>query len=178
LLSSLNYCGYLGETMSSLTVWKFNNAEGADNALAKLQGLQKQELIQVLDAAVVSWPQGRKKPKTYQAVNTVGIGALGGAFWGMLFGLIFLIPLFGMIVGATAGALSGKFTDYGINDNFIKEVRDKVTEGTSALFLLTGQVTLDKVEAAFAPEERGELIQSNLTTEQEAKLREDFGAEL
>lgn len=52
-----------------------------------------------------------------------------------------------------------------------------MTEGTSALFLLTGQVTLDKVEAAFAPEERGELIQSNLSAEQEAKLREDFGSE-
>ena len=53
-----------------------------------------------MDAAIVTWPQGRKKPKTYQAVSTVGIGALGGAFWGMLFGLIFLAPLFGMVVGA------------------------------------------------------------------------------
>jgi uncharacterized membrane protein len=83
-----------------------------------------------------------------------------------------------MIVGATAGALSGKFTDYGIDDSFIKEVRGKVTEGSSALFLLTGQVTVDKVKDAFAPEERGELVQSNLTSEQEAKLKEDFGAEL
>ncbi|TVP69918.1 MAG: DUF1269 domain-containing protein [Leptolyngbya sp. LCM1.Bin17] len=164
--------------MSTLTVWKFDTADGAEHALEKLQGLTKQELIQVLDAAVVTWPAGRKKPKTYQAVSTVGVGALGGAFWGMLFGLIFLVPLFGMIVGATAGALSGKFTDYGINDDFIKELRDKVTEGTSALFLLTGQVTVDKVSAAFSDAEKGELIQSNLSTEQEAKLREDFGAEI
>jgi len=163
--------------MSTLTVWKFENANGAVNALNKLQDLQKQELIKIMDAAIVSWPQGRKKPKTQQAVNTVGVGALGGAFWGMLFGLIFLTPLFGMIVGATAGAFSGKFADYGIDDSFIKEVRGKVTEGTSALFLLTGQVTVDKVKDAFAPEERGELVQSNLTTEQEAKLKEDFGAE-
>ncbi|MBD2425723.1 DUF1269 domain-containing protein [Phormidium sp. FACHB-1136] len=164
--------------MSTLTVWKFKTAEGAESALAKLEGLQKQELITVLDAAVVTWPTGRKKPKTYQAVSTVGVGALGGAFWGMLFGLIFLVPLFGMIVGAAAGALSGKFTDYGINDDFIKDLREKVTEGTSALFLLTGQVTVDKVSEAFAPDEMGELIQSNLSTDQEAKLREDFGAEL
>lgn len=164
--------------MSTLTVWKFTNADGAENALNKLQGLQKQEIIKVMDAAIVTWPQGRKKPKTYQAVSTVGVGALGGAFWGMLFGLIFLIPLFGMIVGATAGALSGKFQDYGIDDSFIKEIRDNVTEGTSALFLLTGQVTVDKVEAEFSPEERGQLIHSNLSNEQEAKLREDFGAEL
>ena len=164
--------------MSSLTVWKFSTADGADKALIKLQDLQKQQLIQILDAAIVTWPQGRKRPKTYQANNTVGAGALGGAFWGMLFGLIFFVPLLGMVVGATAGAMSGKFTDYGINDDFIKELQSKVTEGTSALFLLTGKVTLDKVEAAFAPEEKGELIQSNLSSEQEAKLREDFGAEI
>jgi uncharacterized membrane protein len=108
----------------------------------------------------------------------VGVGALGGAFWGMLFGLIFFLPILGLVIGATAGAISGKFTDYGINDDFIKELRSKVTEGTSALFLLTGAITRDKVEEAFAPEERGELIQSNLSTEQEAKLREDFGAEV
>lgn len=164
--------------MSTLTVWKFSTAGGAENALAKLEGLQKQQLIQVLDAAIVCWPEGRKRPKTYQAMNTAGAGALGGAFWGMLFGLIFFVPLLGMIVGATAGALSGKLTDYGINDDFIRDLQSKVTEGTSALFLLTGQVTLDKVEAAFTADEKGELIQSNLSTEQEAKLREDFGAEV
>lgn len=164
--------------MSTLTVWKFDNADGADKALTKLGELQKQQLIQVLDAAVVSWPTGRKRPKTRQALDTVGAGALGGAFWGMLFGLLFFAPLLGVIVGATAGALSGKFTDYGINDQFITDLKSKVTEGTSALFLLTGQVTLDKVEAAFTAEERGELLQSNLSAEQEAKLREDFGSEL
>lgn len=164
--------------MSALTIWKFTTAEGASNALEKLKDLQKQQLIQVLDAAVVSWPEGRKRPKTYQAMDTIGAGALGGAFWGMLFGLLFFMPVLGLVVGAATGAISGKFTDYGINDDFIKDVQSKVTEGTSALFLLTGQVTLDKVEAAFSESEKGELIQSNLSTEQEAKLREDFGAEV
>jgi uncharacterized membrane protein len=164
--------------MSTLTVWKFKSADGAEKALAKLEGMQKQQIIQVLDAAIVTWPQGRNRPKTYQAFNTAGAGALGGAFWGMLFGLIFFAPLLGMVVGATAGAVSGSFTDYGINDDFINDLKSKVTEGTSALFLLTGQVTLDKVEAQFTPEERGELIQSNLNADQEAKLRHDFGAEV
>lgn len=163
--------------MSALTVWKFNTVDGAEKALAKLGELQKQQLIQVLDAAVVSWPEGRKKPKTRQAVDMMAVGALGGVFWGMLFGLIFFTPLLGILVGATAGAVSGRFTDYGINDGFIKDVQSKVTEGTSALFLMTASVTLDKVEAAFTPEEKGELIQSNLSAEQETKLREDFGAE-
>ncbi|MGC9526312.1 MAG: DUF1269 domain-containing protein [Limnospira sp.] len=163
--------------MATLTVWKYNSADGAEKALDKLKELQKQLLIEIEDAAIVYWPEGRKKPKTTQAVDLVGAGAFGGAFWGLLFGLIFFVPLFGMAVGALAGALSGHFTDYGIDDDFIKDVRDQVTEGTSALFLLTGNVTMDKVEEAFKDEEKGQLIKSNLTSEQEAKLREDFGAE-
>ena len=43
----------------------------------------------------------------------------------MLFGLLFFIPFLGIAVGAAMGALSGKFADYGINDKFIKEVRDR-----------------------------------------------------
>lgn len=93
----------------------------------------------------------------------------------MLFGLIFFIPLFGAVLGAAAGALSGAFQDYGIDDDFIKEVRAKVTEGTSALFLLTGAVTLDKVEDSLKGE-TAELIRSNLSSEEEAKLREHFSA--
>jgi uncharacterized membrane protein len=161
--------------VADLTVWKFNTVDGAGKVLAKLQELQKQHLIEIQDAAIVSWAEGKKRPKTEQAVPLVSLGALDGAFWGMLFGFIFFVPLFGAAVGALAGALSGTFQDYGIDDDFIKEVRSKVSEGTSALFLLTGEVTLDKVEDALQGE-TAELIRSNLSNQQEAQLREHFGA--
>jgi uncharacterized membrane protein len=162
--------------MANLTVWKFNTVDGADKAIAKLTELQKEHLIEIVDAAVVSWKPGKKKPKTRQALDTTAAGALDGAFWGMLFGLLFLVPIFGMAVGALSGALSGHFADYGINDQFIKDVRSKVTEGTSALFLMSEKATVDKVLDAFSGEPI-ELIQSNLSTEQEAKLREHFAVE-
>ncbi len=162
--------------MASLTVWKYSTPEGADLALAKLAELSKQQLISIQDAAVVSWPPGSKKPKTRQTSSTTGTGALGGAFWGMLFGLLFFVPFFGMAVGAAMGALAGHFADYGIDDNFIKSVREQVTEGTSALFLLSSDGVLDKISAAFEGMDKGELIKSNLSAEQEAKLHEDFGA--
>ncbi|MEJ2326055.1 MAG: DUF1269 domain-containing protein [Chromatiaceae bacterium] len=162
--------------MATLTVWKFGTPDGAEDALAKLRGLQKEHLVGITDAALVSWPAGKKKPKTRQATNLAGMGALDGAFWGMLFGLIFFIPFIGMAVGALAGALSGHFSDYGIDDGFIAKVREEVTEGTSALFLLTSEVTLDKVEDAFKGEHM-ELIESNLSKAQEAQLREHFGTQ-
>ncbi len=153
--------------MATLSVWKFDTAEGAQQILEKVQSLQKQQLIVVQDAAIVTWPQGKAKPKTQQLHNMAGIGAMQGAFWGMLFGLIFFVPFFGLAIGVAMGALSGKFADYGIDDNFIKEVRTKVTEGTSALFLLTSDAVQDKVLEALKGTKM-ELIQSNLTAEQEA----------
>ncbi len=161
--------------MATLTVWKFDTSEGAQNALDKLQGLAKQQLIQIQDAAVVSWPAGKKSPKTQNYGDMTGKGALNGAFWGMLFGLIFFVPFFGLAVGAAMGALAGKFSDYGIDDNFIKQVREQVTPGTSVLFLLTSGAVEDKVAQAFQGVHM-ELVQSNLSSEQEAKLREEFAA--
>ena len=159
--------------MAALTVWKFDTIEGAGAALKKLESLSKQQLLTIEDAAVVYWEPGKKKPKTHQAQSLTGMGALGGAFWGMLFGLIFFIPFFGMALGAALGALAGHYSDYGIDDKFIKEVQTEVTVGTSALFLLTSDATVDKVEDAFEGTHM-ELIRSNLSKEQEAKLLEDF----
>ena len=162
--------------MATLTVWKFQNPEGAEKAVQTLGDLQKQDLIKVHDAAVVTWAQGKKKPKTRQLTNLAGAGALGGAFWGLLFGLLFFVPLLGMAMGAAMGALSGSLTDVGINDEFINSVRSKVTPGTSALFVMTSDAVLDKVEAAFEGQDM-ELIQTNLSGEDEAKLRDAFGEE-
>jgi len=161
--------------MSTLTVLKFSSPEGANQMLEKLAELQKAQLIQLLDAAIVTWPEGKKAPKTKQALNLPVLKSLDGAFWGMLFGLIFFVPFFGVAVGAAMGALSGKMADYGINDNFIKSTREKVTEGTSALFLLSTNAVEDKVLA----ELKGfqfELIASNLTKEEEDQLRAAFEA--
>ncbi|WP_107670101.1 DUF1269 domain-containing protein [Cyanothece sp. BG0011] len=163
--------------MTALTVWKFDTPNGAQEALNKLVPLQKEHIIEIRDAATVSWAEGKKKPKTKQAINLVGLGALDGAFWGLLFGLLFFCPIFGIAFGAGMGALGGSLRDYGINDDFIKDVRNKVTEGTSALFLLTQDVTLDKVEEALG-NIKAELIQSNLSNEQEAKLKEHFSLEV
>jgi len=162
--------------MATLTVLKFSTPDGAEKMLAKVQELQKAELIKIQDAAMVSWPTGKKSPKTQQLVNLAGIGAMQGAFWGMLFGLIFFVPFFGLAVGAAFGAVGAKMADYGISDEFIKKTRDQVTEGTSALFLMTTDAVQDKVIEELKGEQF-ELISSNLTKEQEEELKAAFSAE-
>jgi uncharacterized membrane protein len=162
--------------MANLIVLKFPTAEGADTMLSTLENLQKQQLIQVQDAAIVTWPVGARKPKTRQLSNMTSAGALGGAFWGMLFGLLFFIPFFGLAVGAAVGAIAGHYAKYGIDEKFINQVREKITEGTSALFLLTSGAVVDRVAEAVKGQQF-EIIQTNLSREQEDQLRKDFGEE-
>src|SRR3954454_11357002 len=159
--------------MATMTVWKFPTAEGAAVAENTLKDLQRQELIQIHDAAIVSYPEGAKKPKTRQLTSLAGVGALGGAFWGMLFGLIFFIPLLGLAIGAGIGALTGSMSDVGIDDAFIRRMREEIQPGTSALFVLSSGAVVDRVKEAFAGQHMV-LVESNLSREQEDKLREVF----
>lgn len=163
--------------MTTITGFTFDTADGAERLLALVEDLSRQQLITLEDAAIVTWPQGKKKPKTRHLSDTTGAGALGGAFWGMLFGLIFFIPFFGMAIGAAMGALVGHFANYGIDKEFIEQAREKVTEGTSALFLMTGQATVDKVtDAIKSSGMKFDIFYTNLSKAQEEQLKADFAA--
>jgi uncharacterized membrane protein len=162
--------------MATLSVLKFDDTYGADLVLMALEGLQEQGTIELEDAAVVSWPQGNKKPTIRQLHSMAGVGAVGGAFFGFLLGLIFFVPFLGAAMGAGMGALTGSLGDIGIDDDFIKQVREEVTEGNSALFTLTSEAKLDKVVDELRQYDF-EIISTNLSEEQEKKLREAFAQE-
>jgi uncharacterized membrane protein len=156
--------------MGNLFVLAFKDENGAEATLKEVLALQKQELISVDDAAtVVHHENGKVKVK--QAKSLTGAAAVGGAFWGFLFGLIFFVPVAGLAIGATAGALMGKLGDYGIDDEFIKEASAKLTPGTSALFLISHNAQPEKVIAAIKPF-GGELMQSSLSPREEKKLKQ------
>lgn len=158
--------------MSNLVVLTFENEYGARKMLGEVESMQKQNLIQVEDAATAVRGAGGKV-KVKQAKNLAGAGALGGAFWGMLFGLLFFVPFLGMAVGAATGALFGKAADYGINDDFIREVSDSVQPGNSAIFLLVREAQLDKVVERLKPL-GGKIIYTSLSKDEEAHLKEAF----
>jgi uncharacterized membrane protein len=155
---------------------KFGTAEGAGKAMRTLGQLGREHVIEIQDAAIVTWPEGKKKPKTEQLRDLTAMGALDGAFWGMLFGFIFLMPFLGMAVGAASGALAGMFSDMGIDKNFIGQCQDKITVGTSALFVLSETQAADKVIDALKPL-HPEIIKTNLSKDSEQKLREAFAHE-
>jgi uncharacterized membrane protein len=157
---------------TDLIVLAFDNDRAAFEVRDKLIGLQKEHLIRLADAAVAIRRQdGHLQIK--QVRDLAAEGAIGGAFWGFLAGILFWVPLLGMAVGTLTGALSGALADHGISDDFIAEVSKAIEPGQSALFLLIVDATTDRVVeeiAAWKPR----LIRTNLSREQEKKLRTAF----
>ena len=157
--------------MAILVVLAFKDETGAAQMRDRLAGLQRQQFLSLADAAVVVRRRDGKV-KVKQAVSLVGAGALGGAFWGMWIGLLFTAPWSGQTTDAGSGALG----DYGVDDKFIQEVAAKIEPGHSALFLLVESWTREKVMDEFAGFD-AEVLQTSLSTEDEAKLQAAFGAD-
>jgi uncharacterized membrane protein len=105
-----------------------------------------------------------------QATNLVGAGALGGAVWGALVGLVFLSPWLGLAAGAVAGALAGRFTDIGIDDDFIHQLAETIAPGQSALFLLIDRWDEPAVLGQLAAFD-ATVLRTSLPADEEARLR-------
>lgn len=155
--------------MSNLVVIAFDEEHKAFEMRAELVKLQKEYLLKMEDAVVVTKDK-EGKVKLHQAVNLTATGAVGGSFWGALIGLIFLNPLLGAAVGAGAGALSGKLADIGINDKFMKELGQKFQPGTSALCVLIKEATRDKVQEKLKGF-GGKVLQTSLSKDDEEELQ-------
>lgn len=160
--------------MADLIIIAYSDLATAEAARAKIMELQKEYLIEVGDA-VVTERQPDGAVKLHQLINTTAAGAAGGALWGTLIGLLFLNPLLGATAGAAGGALSGYLTDVGIDDAFLKDTAGALAPGQAALCVLVRKMTADKVLAAMA-HFGGTVLRTNLTAEQEAKLRDALKA--
>jgi uncharacterized membrane protein len=158
--------------MSNLVAVVFEDEATAFEMRAALVKMQKEYLIEIEDAVVVTRDQ-KGKTKLDQAVNLTTAGAVGGGFWGMLIGLIFLNPLLGAAIGAGAGALSGRLNDIGLNDKMMKDIGQAFKPGTSGLFVLVRRATVDKVlEGLKQFAGKGKVFQTSLNKDDEAALRE------
>ncbi|GCD57827.1 hypothetical protein NBRC3280_0309 [Acetobacter pasteurianus NBRC 3280] len=165
--------------MSDLIVLGFDHVDDAAKVLTECRALQKEYLLDLEDAVVVT-RDAQGKVHLHQSVNLEKAGAswglLSGGFWGALVGLLCLNPLAGFLigsaVGAGAGALSGKFSDYGIDDGFIKQLSDTIPPNTSALFILVRKSQPEKVLADLSQfKGHARILQTSLSPEAEEKLK-------
>lgn len=155
--------------MRNLIVVAYDTEFKAQEVRLEFLKMQKSYLVSLEDAVIVEKKQDGKV-KLHQMYNLTARGAVGGGFWGTLIGLIFLNPLLGLVVGAGAGAVAGALSDVGINDAFMKQLAEKLTPGTSALFLLVDSTLTDKVLDELRGT-GGTVLQTSLSTEDDAKLQ-------
>ena len=159
--------------MNKLVAIAYPDTATAERVRAELVEATKERLLQLDDAVVVErQPDG--KVKLHQAVSTTGAGAAGGALWGGFIGLLFLAPLLGMALGAASGALGGKFSDVGVNDDFMKKLGTSIPEGGAALIVL-GQTDAPEKVIDRVGSYGGEVIQTSLKPEEEERLRSALG---
>ena len=162
--------------MSALVVWRFAGLRDAEQILPRLESLARSGEIRVEDAALVTWRKGHRKPATRVLGGLTGPGTLWGGFWGMLLGLVFLAPIAGPTFGAAAGAVAGSLREFGVEDDFVKRVRDMVTPGSSAIFVIGDSRSVERIAVALEPMPV-EMIRSDLSAVQEQRLREALGDE-
>ncbi len=159
--------------MSDLVAIAYPDVATAERVRGRLAEAVQARIIELDDAVIVTREQDGGV-KLHQAVNTTAAGAAGGAMWGGLIGLIFLAPLLGMAIGAATGAASGALADYGVDNNFMKDLGSRLDPGSAALIVLVRKVTIDKILENV--QERGHVIQSSLSNESEARLDEALAA--
>lgn len=159
--------------MASVTILTFSTEQGADDAVTVVRELQSQNKIRLQDAALVAWGAGKRSPAIRQRLSIASAAPAGGVFWSVLFGLIFFTPMFGIGVGVAFGNVGGIFADFAIDDAFVHAVRASMTEGTSALFLITNQRIADTIRAS-CQGMAFDLIATRHPIAEERHLREAF----
>jgi uncharacterized membrane protein len=155
--------------MATLSALRFPSPVEADDAMETVRELESQGVLRVTGAAVVKWPPRQASPEVRHQLPAIS-GTSLNFFWDLLFGIIFFLPLSVQASGAKPrDELCPALADIGISGEFVRSVRSRVHENTSALFLLTRDATVDRV-VSLLREHRFTVSSTNLTKRQEDSL--------
>ena len=154
--------------MSDLVVIAYDDLATAREVVGQLVSLKKRDLD--FDDCVIVERRDDGSVKLHQPAFPA-FGAAAGAVTGGLIGLIFFMPLLGAAVGAATGGATGALldTDDGINDDFMRRIGDELQPGKAAVFMLVREAIPENVLPTISG--RGVLLQTSLSSEEEAALR-------
>src|SRR5215203_3033627 len=116
--------------MSDLIVISFDSVATAEEVRGKVRGLQKQGLIALTDAAVISKDADGKIVVHNEVSRETKVGAGVGALMGALLTVVF--PA-GLLIGAVGGAAVGALVGNGVDKKFVEDVQNSLAPGSSAL---------------------------------------------
>ena len=155
--------------MSQLVVLGFDTEEQALDALKSLRKLEHDGRISFEDTAVVSHGLDGKFQVKNEASGTAETGAAVGAIIGGL--VTFMFPVAGIAVGAMVGGGIGALMGRGVSGDFVKDVKEQLPPGKSALFLLVRGADADSALGVLR-NFHGEVIQTTLDPDAEQAIRD------
>jgi uncharacterized membrane protein len=160
----------------------------ASEVLNELQGLNEDWVVDLHDAVAVYRDYNGKLRVDQSYQMTTGEGAGWGGFWGSLIGLTLAIPftggatapaagalaagaLAGGALGAGAGALDASWwkDEFGIPDDFVRQVGTLIQPGDSAIYALLRTANPDIVGDQFRGY-GGTILTTTLSRGQQAKV--------
>jgi uncharacterized membrane protein len=155
--------------MSTILAILYPKERVADQVLESVEKLVRDGHLELEDAcAVIRDPKG--KVVLHQEHDLSVFGAIGGFALGTFFGWFIWMPYLG-IPGAILGAMAGKVSDRGIDDQYMKDLGQEMQPGSSALFLLLRNCSVEKALEELAPH-GGQVFHTSLAQAEEAELAE------
>jgi uncharacterized membrane protein len=152
---------------NQLIVLTFDSPEAAKETLKAVRQVEHDGRLHLKDTAVVTKAADGKVHVDNEVSSATEVGAVAGAVLGGL--LFFLFPVAGIAIGAGAGALIGKLVDQGVDGKFVKELKEDLKPGQSALFLVG---TGDRTAIVSAVRgHKGKVYQTTVTEELETELQ-------
>ena len=161
----------------------------ASDVLNQLQRMNEDWAVDLHDAVAVYRDNNGKLRVDQSFQMTTGEGAGWGGLWGSLIGATLAVPFTGGASGAAvagalaAGALGGGALgaswgaldaswwkdEFGIPDEFVKQIGAMIQPGDSAIYALLRTANPDKVEEAFRGY-GGTILSTTLNRDQENKV--------
>ena len=125
------------------TAWRFAGTEGADNAVIQLKKLAGQDLINVVDVAVLRWPEYAPEPTMREHVTQEG---------------------------GKVSTMVRKLQRATIDGTMLSTVKGDLRPGTSAMVLLSSDANIDAVVHAFEGQPM-ELLRTDMSVPDQDRLR-------
>lgn len=156
--------------MSNLIVLVFDSDEEASQVMGAIKSLRKENFISLDDTAVIVKDADGKVHVKNEIDRGIKLGAGIGSLMGLFLGMLFGGPVGALLLGGAGGALVGKLVDMGVDQKFVKQLKEELPPGSSALFLLVHDANSNVAMAALRPY-KGTVYHTTLDSDTEAELQ-------
>ena len=155
-----------------MIVVAFEDEREAERVLDTLKELDRKDIVDLQSAAVVV--RGRRGKVEFRESRDLDVkrGAMAGALAGGVIGLLRRKMFKGALIGAAGGAIAGKVIDLGLKDDFLKEIGESLTPGSSAIVAMVDFEQVDQAMDVLDQFEGGRILRHTLSADEYRMLSE------